>query len=296
MTKRRPATIVGLLQRLITLWLRRWWVLVGLVLVVIVALLYLLMTSSASVQVATFNIQDYPKSDGQAAGALELVDSLNVDIVGVQEITKPDVLDKNVELYLGEDWKVVHVEQEDVFRRLAILYDTSSLTLVDSWSHDETAIYEGGRATLQARFRTQSGRDDYLRVFVVHLKAFSDGQPIRRRQLRAIKPIVRAAVDSGETVVMVGDFNSTELSDRAHITNFADTTGLKWSSEDLECTAYWDRQFTCTGSSLDHILSTQSTDTISAGGACETVGCEPGNSCPSYVELLSDHCPIVAEF
>ena len=292
----RSNTILGLLARLLAIWVRRWWVLVVLVAVVLVVVVWLVVSGAESVTVGTFNIQDYPKSEGQAAGAMELIDSLGVDVVGVQEITRPDVFDANVALYLGERWQVVHVDQERVYRRVAVLYDSSSLELVEAWTHEETAIYEGGRATLEARFRVKSGGDEYLRVFVVHLKAFGDGAPIRRRQMRAIEPVVRAAVDSGDRVVMVGDFNSTGPGDRAHIESFAKSAGLEWSSRELECTAYWEREFTCSGSRLDHILSTERAASIGAGGACETVGCEPGDRCPAYVQMVSDHCPVVARF
>ena len=262
----RANTIFGLLARLVGLWVRRWWAVVVLVALMLVVVVWLLMSGPSSVTVGTFNIQDYPKSEEQAVGAMELIDSLGADVVGVQEITRPDIFDANVALYLGEQWQVVHVDQERVYRRVAVLYDSSSLELVDSWTHEETAIYEGGRATLEARFRVMSGRDEYLRVFVVHLKAFGDGAPIRRRQMRAIEPVVKAAVDTGEQVVMVGDFNSTGPADRAHIEGFAEATGLEWSSRELECTAYWDRESTCSGSRLDHILSTERVASIGARG------------------------------
>lgn len=292
MTIQRPNNILGLTIRLLGLWFRKLFPLV--VIVIMLALLaYALLPRGESIHVATFNIQDYPRDASQATAAVELIDSMEIDVLGVQELIEPDTFDKNIGLYLGESWKVVHVDQE-VKRRVALVYDDSSMQLVETNTHEDTAVIPGARATLEATFRTDRRYDEdrRLRIFVVHLKAHSDGETIRKQQLNALRPIVEDAIESGDDVVLLGDFNSTEDNDRRRLAAFADSTGLDWSTETLECTAYWDRKTDCAGSALDHIFISTPPQAVDVHGGCDTVGCDSRSECPTYVDRISDHCPV----
>jgi endonuclease/exonuclease/phosphatase family metal-dependent hydrolase len=134
-----------------------------------------------------------------------------------------------------------------------------------------------------------------LRLFVVHLKAGGDFAHVRREQLRRLAPIVLAAVETYDDVVLLGDFNATGEEDRRTLAELARATRLVWASEALACTSYWNRRDGCRGVALDHVLTVRRPDDVSARGPCESVGCDPGDRCPTFHREVSDHCPVTAD-
>jgi exonuclease III len=142
----------------------------------------------------------------------------------------------------------------------------------------------------------------YLRRYLV-LKAGGKDEDVERRreQLEKLTPIVaRAAAESRDEIVVLGDFNSTSPTDREHLRLFAARTGLSWASEQLECTAYWNRREgknlrDCPGTALDHVFTREPPRTIAAKGQCEDIGCDGGLLCPLSRFVVSDHCPVLTE-
>ncbi|MFW5968016.1 MAG: endonuclease/exonuclease/phosphatase family protein [Persicimonas sp.] len=296
MTHRRPQNLVALLWRLTCALLSKHWLWLAALLVVAVVVA-LVVWRPAAPSVATFNIQDYPQSDEQAAGAFELVGALEVDAVGVQEITDARHFERFTDDYLGEDWEVAFADQRRVRHRVGLAFDSTDVELVESRTHRETVVQYGARATLEAHLRSESPFGARtVRVFVVHLKAGGDHSAIRQKQLRRLRPIVDEAVASDDDVVLMGDFNTTGPADVRAVDALAESVGLEWTTRDIGCTAYWEPDDNCESSTLDHILATRSTDEVDAVGACESVGCESRHSCPIYVDNVSDHCPVRAEF
>ncbi len=296
--RRRPDTIPGLLVLLVRRRLNvPTVVLTALVLLVAFAVLFALLTGPPTVKIATFNIQDYPKNPTQAAGAVELIGDLDVQVAAVQEITDTDTFDRNVDDYLGDHWNTAYVKQKRPSRRVAVVYNDDELELLDTTTHRDTVIKPGAsRATLEAKFRTRYGAEPRtFRLFVVHLAAHDHHREVRRKQIEALKPLVTDAVDDGHDVNVLGDFNTTGVADFYQLQKLVDAANLHWPSLDLPCTVYWDREDLCATSNLDHILSTQPAQSIHVGGACKTVGCDVRAECPTYVEHISDHCPVVTE-
>jgi endonuclease/exonuclease/phosphatase family metal-dependent hydrolase len=96
--------------------------------------------------------------------------------------------------------------------------------------------------------------------------------------------------------MVLGDFNSTGEIDRKNLTRFAIDTGLHWATRELGCTAYWQPKNECLGSALDHVFTSRPAHEAAARGPCESVGCEPGDSCPVFYDEVSDHCPVTVAF
>jgi endonuclease/exonuclease/phosphatase family metal-dependent hydrolase len=230
------------------------------------------------------------------ANALELIDSLELDALGVQEITRPHHFEKAVHLHLGPQWTVLFADQ-DVRHRVGLIFDDEVFELVETRTHRQTAVTRGARATFEVRLRTEStlGKRN-MRIFVVHLKAGGDGGEVRRDQLQRLRPIIEDAAASGDEVVLLGDFNTTGASDRRELQALADAAELDWTSEALPCSSYWNRPYDCPTTTLDHILATSPAQSVHAAGACETFGCDAEGTCPVYVERVSDHCPVTAAF
>ena len=246
-----------------------------------------------AVRVATFNIENYPKTPTQVAGAFTLIGELGVAAIAVQEITAPDHFAAMARHRLGDTWRFVHSGPSPL-QRVGVLFDAAELELIRRVVHRETVVYPGGKPAVEARLQPRDG-GPALRFFAVHLKAAGDHAETRRRQLEALAPVLRSAVETGDRVILAGDFNATSEADRRTIATLAETTGLHWATADLECSHFWQRDDGCVASRLDHALTSWPPDNVAARGPCETEGCHPDESCPVFRDEVSDHCPVTID-
>lgn len=244
-------------------------------------------------RVASFNIQDFPRSPQQVAGAFVMLGTMDADVVALQEITTPRIFAASAERILGAHWKFIYADSASK-HKVGFLYDSQALELLDSRVHRSVATYQGGRPAFEALFkRREDGQK--LRTITLHLKYGKEGRAKRQAQLKALAPIVKKAAASGDQVVVLGDFNATEEADRKDLEALAQQSGLKWASQKLRCTSYWSRPDGCKGTALDHVLTSQAPEHIAAGGPCESVGCDPGQQCPTFFHHVSDHCPVTVD-
>jgi len=241
-------------------------------------------------RLATFNIEHFPKSERQVEEAFRLLADLDVAAVGVQEITDPVRFDREARERLGASWRSIFAHPCPA-HRVGVVFDSERLELLSTRTHTESMVLPGARPAFEARFRPID-EDVVIRVVVLHLQSGGEAIETRRRQLRALRPVLGAAMASGERVIVLGDFNSTGEEDRREIAGTVESAQMRWASEDLECTAYWNRRDGCRGSALDHVLSWQNVSNLAVRGACESEGCDPADRCPSYVGDVSDHCPV----
>lgn len=243
-------------------------------------------------RVATFNIENFPKSSTQEEGAFDAIRSLDAVAIGVQEITDPSAFAAAAKRRLGEKWRFIHADRGPD-QRVGVLFDSEALALISSRTIRAPEVYKGAKPAFEARFSRLGW--DAIRIIVVHLKAGGDGISTRKEQLRALRPVVEEASQSGDELVLLGDFNATSDDDRGEIAALAEAADMKWASKDLACTSYWDREDGCRGSALDHLLTSGFSTGIRARGPCETEGCSPGKSCPVFHREVSDHCPVTID-
>lgn len=245
-------------------------------------------------RIATFNIEDFPKSARQIDGAFAEIARLDAPIVAVQEITDPAIFVRAATERLGAPWRFAFADPANAPHHLGVLFDSRRVRHVATRIHDETRLDEGRhKPVLDVEFAAGRGR---LRVLVVHFKAGGENQPIRHRQYAALARVVAEVRRSGARVIVLGDFNATGDADRADLERFARATGVTWVTEGLPCSAFWDRDDGCPRSRLDHVLATETARDVAAAGACADDGCAWQDRCPLYADEVSDHCPVVATF
>lgn len=268
---------------------RRWWI----YLLALIAILLLDRACGEEVRIVSFNIENYPKNAEQAAGAFQAIRDLDVSIAAVQEITDVVHFSATARSHLGTSWKFVHPEVSP-HHYVGVLYDASRHRLLSTRTLLESVVYPKAKPAFEARFRPRDG-GRIVRVITLHLKAGGEHHEIRRRQLDALEPVIAAARASRERVVLLGDFNTTGEADRLRLRGLAGATDMRWASEGLECTSYWDRPDGCVGSALDHVLVSEEPDVLEAAGPCKTEGCEARARCPVFFHRVSDHCPVLVE-
>jgi len=246
-------------------------------------------------RLATFNIENYPASDRQEAGALAAIRATGAQVVAVQEIMDPPRFRRALRAALGGAWSTAFVALEDrSLHAVGLAFDRRAVRLAWARTSRATVTYPGARPTLEARLYPRGG-GGAMRVFVIHLKAGGDGHAARARQLDALAPELARARAEGDDVYVLGDFNATGPADRALVQRIAGDAGLTWASRELACTAYWDRDDGCLGAALDHVLAPRPPRAIFAAEPCRSNGCALRDRCPAFVHEISDHCPVVVE-
>jgi endonuclease/exonuclease/phosphatase family metal-dependent hydrolase len=263
-----------------------------LLLLLAIAIVILGRACNEEIRIATFNIENYPKSPEQPAAAFAMIAELDLDVLAVQEITDPSHFAAMARASLGPSWRFVHPRRGPE-QRIGILYDRDRFDLLSVRELKQTIVYDGAKPALEARLRPRDG-GDVLRIVTVHLKAGGEHFETRRLQLDALQPILRKAAKSDDRLVILGDFNATGDQDRSRIRTLADFVGIEWASEPLSCTSYWDRSDGCIGTALDHVLTSEDVE-AEAMGPCRTEGCDRKDRCPIFHREVSDHCPVLIE-
>jgi len=253
---------------------------------------------------ATFNIENFPKDARQITGAFDEIARLDAGFVAVQEISDPRLFLATARERLGPAWDFAHVDtrpQGDdaapyASHHIGVLYDRDRYRLVSTASHDDTRVGRQ-KPTFEVLLRPRDEAPD-LRVFVVHLKSGGDHRELRARQLRALAALLRRSRGEHprDRTVVLGDFNATDDGDRSDIAAAARAAGMTWATEELACSAFWDRDDGCPSSRLDHVLTWAPPTAVAATGACATDGCAWHDRCPLYADHVSDHCPVVVTF
>jgi endonuclease/exonuclease/phosphatase family metal-dependent hydrolase len=248
-------------------------------------------------RVATFNIEEFPRSARQIDGAFALIGELDAHAVAVQEILEPEVFAAAARRRLGASWRFVSSPTMPPDRtpevHVGVLFDERALALVATEVHDETRLGGRQKPTFEVRLRPRDGGSE-VQLFVVHFKAGSDGREIRALQYDAHARTIDRARIAGARTVVLGDFNATEPADRDDLARLARETRLHWASEPLGCTAFWRRAEDCATSRLDHALSATRVLDVRVAGAC-AAGCETRAACPTYRDEISDHCPVIVD-
>ena len=110
---RRPSSILGLLLHLARSASPEASRRLSLVALAILGAVVLVLWFSArgTSRVGTFNIENYPKSDRQEAGAFDAIRSLDAVAIGVQEITDTAAFEASARRRLGEPWRFVFADR-----------------------------------------------------------------------------------------------------------------------------------------------------------------------------------------
>jgi endonuclease/exonuclease/phosphatase family metal-dependent hydrolase len=247
------------------------------------------------VRIATFNIEHFPKDARQVEGAFDEIAGAGASIVAAQEITDPAVFVAAARRRLAPSWEFVHDHRRvENHHHVGVLFDRRAWRFVSSVVHDGMVFGPRDLPVLEVRLAPIDG-GDIARILVVHLRPLTAGRPVRARQHEVIAKLARAAHDSGERVVVLGDFNATEHGDRDDLAGLARSAGLVWATESLACTAFWRRDDGCPRSRLDHVLTSEPVTRVIATGGCATDGCDRQDRCPIFAEQVSDHCPVVVD-
>ncbi|MCA9520138.1 MAG: endonuclease/exonuclease/phosphatase family protein [Myxococcales bacterium] len=249
-----------------------------------------------TLDVATWNLRQFPATASTIKTTADLVASMDLDLIAVQEITDDAAFDELVARLPGYAGVLsTHVFPSGEQQKDGLLYKTSAVKVsnVELLFEGEYDIFP--RPPVQALVTVESSSVDFT-IIVVHLKAGvqQENRDKRRLAIKALETYVRSRVDGpfDNQIMILGDFNQ-DLDD--------DDSGLIWGPF-LDNADRYSVLTVATKNAgkesylpfhrmLDHIVITSALDQ------------EAGNEAPlvpdlnvqlnNYQDLVSDHLPVV---
>jgi len=255
--------------------------------------------TSGAVDIAAWNIENFPRTADTPRLVADLVTSLGLDFVAVEEIASTDAFDELVaRLPDHEAILSSHTYGEGNYQKVGFLYRRDLMQVDGGALLFDDQGYDFPRPPLQVHVTVDDGVHPAVEfmAIVVHLKA-GIGDDDRARRTAAVATLeehVRDLVAAGDDhVILLGDFNETVDNEegRAVFAPFLEAPGdytlrTLGPAEDGEVT-----YLPFGGRFIDHIVTT-------SGLAAEMSPSDPlvpplDQQLPGYDDI-SDHLPVVA--
>ena len=251
-----------------------------------------------TIEIAAWNIENFPARGNTPARVADLITSLDLDIVMVEEIASETAWAELIaRLPEHEGILSTHRYTPTDYQKLGIIYRSSIVTpsMVALMFPSDT--YEFPRPPLTARIAFDDGvhRALSFQVIGLHLKAgvaTEDGDR-RRLALQELDTNIRAQIANGDqpAILIAGDYNEV-INTTIGQTNFAPflaapdvyTVHTQAASDRGEIT------FVPTNKMLDHITTTIALTTELAGAQLIIPKLQ---TLPQYLAEVSDHLPPV---
>ncbi|RMH37098.1 MAG: hypothetical protein D6689_21425 [Deltaproteobacteria bacterium] len=248
--------------------------------------------TASAIDVATWNVENFPKTPQTPRLVADLIASLDLDVVALQEIASVDAFDELVARLRGYDGVLSpHTYSDGSYQKIGIVYRRDVVSVDDVRLLLSDHGYELPRPPLAVEVSIAGSSLDF-RAVAVHLKAGFDADDRSRRAAAVALIEAEVAMDPDPEVVVVGDFNEVVTSDagRAVFAPFFDaadhyvvlTDGLAQSGAET---------FLPSGAMIDHAVATAD---LAASVAADTIDVPPlADELVGYRDAVSDHLPVV---
>ncbi len=255
--------------------------------------------SATTLDLASWNIENFPRAEATPKMVADLIASMELDIVAVQEIENIAAWDELVARLPDHDGVLSsHTYGNGTFQKVGYIYRAGMVTMSGGTQLFDNDGFEFPRPPLQVVATIDDGvRPAYeIVIITLHLKAgrgFDDRQR-REAAMVTLEGHVRTTASGIDPdVVILGDFNEivTETAGRAVFDPFLNAPTL-YSLETEELADGGTVTFVPSGSMLDHAITTASI------GAARTAVEVPklNQTYAPYNGSVSDHLPVVVSF
>ena len=249
-----------------------------------------------AIDIAAWNIENFPADANTPALVADLVTSLAIDMVAVEEIADLVAWDELVErLPDHEGILSFHEYSPGNFQKVGYLYRADLLEVDPDTLLFEDDSFQFPRPPFQVRVTVPGaagGPVEFIAI-VLHLKAGTgdDDRERRRQAMITLEQHLRGLIDGGEQVIMLGDYNEILTSDvgRAVFGPFLDNPDLYRVRTDALALG-GGVSFVPSGRMLDHIITTVGLD--DEIGESEAVIPPLDDEVTGYVDRVSDHLPV----
>jgi endonuclease/exonuclease/phosphatase family metal-dependent hydrolase len=243
---------------------------------------------TTTLDIATWNIENFPKKDGATIALLtEIISTLDADIIAFQEITSARDFTSMISSVKG--WSSVVSTRGS--QRVGYAYKTTEVTVGTAtalFTDDKSAF---PRAPLMLVARHISGKE--VTLINLHLKCCDDGNSIPRRKAAAQK--LKEYIDqnlSDASVVVLGDMNEdiTQPEGNDVFTPFVnDSTDYRFTDMNIAACSEANWSYPSYPSHLDHILVTN--ELFNNVAYIRTL--KPATCDVDYFSTVTDHCPVL---
>ncbi|WP_132319224.1 endonuclease/exonuclease/phosphatase family protein [Pseudobacteriovorax antillogorgiicola] len=239
--------------------------------------------TSSTFEIATWNIENFPKSTSTVPTLAEIMKSWQLDLVAVQEIESGTEL---IRLADSLDGYQSLISEGGTFMKLGFLYRTDSIEVISQKDLFKSQGYIFPRPALEIQARIKQ-TDEVLTIISVHLKAKGDKKSQERRVAanKMLKDYVDTLIskDPNINLVILGDFNS-QL-DQPEMSPWTVGSGFEVETAELWEDNFYS-YFVGRKSLIDHIV-TRNFDLK------EVKIATPYEDLQVYEEAISDHLPVV---
>ncbi len=250
---------------------------------------------SLRLRIASWNIENFPKHARTAEHVRRLIEAEELDLVGVQEIDDIEAfealaasLPEHGFYYTFDRW---------AYTRVGFLYRQSLFEVgeVERLFSRETFAFP--RDPIAAEIRVKGTDFDFLFV-VVHLKAQVDERSRMRRAagIARLGEWIRMEQETEPEIIVVGDFNDSLQDPESEnvFTPLLEDGHVFLSGTENSPELAGDYSYVPFRAMIDHIMVTR--ETMDEYGGGRTYIHSPDLDDPAYLDIVSDHRPVISEF
>jgi endonuclease/exonuclease/phosphatase family metal-dependent hydrolase len=256
--------------------------------------------SEATLDVATWNVENFPRTPASASLLADLIASMDLDLVAMQEVQDIAAWNELIDRLPDHDGVLsAHTYGDGTYQKVGFIYRTDRIqvgTVVLLFDQDG---YEFPRPVLQVRMTADDGVHPPLELLALalHLKAGFGAEDRARRELAIamLEDHVAQTASAGTVggLMVMGDFNEviTSTGGMTRFAPFLDAPELYDLHTD-QLASDGAASFLPSGAILDHIITTASLADEFAGGQDRIPRLDAQFG--GYTTSISDHLPVVS--
>ncbi len=251
--------------------------------------------SETTFELATWNIRNFPKSESTVRIVADLIASLDIDMIVMQEVEDTAAFDELVERLRGYEGLVSsHVYNGGTYQKIGYIYRSSLVSVSGAFLLFGQDGYEFPRPPLKLDVVVNGESTLAFTSIGLHLKAGGGFEDRDRRQAAVLilEEYLRTTVNGSgnDRIVVVGDFNDTLGQGSevfAPITVASDRYTMRTTGNDQA----GDVSFVPSSVILDHVVTTSAFD--DAFGMGTTIIPRLDMQMSGYGSDVSDHLPVI---
>ncbi len=250
-----------------------------------------------TLEIATWNIENFPKRESTPQAVADIITSLDIDMIALQEVEDIAGFEEVVERLRGYEGILSdHTYGNGSYQKVGYIYRTELLSMSGTFLLFQQSGYEFPRPGLKVDVRVNNGADSFdFTAIALHLKAGGGDENRSRREAAVVilENHLRATVDGpgNSNIVILGDYNDTleqssvwgPLRDNSRYT--IRTQGNSDSNQ---------FSFVPFESLIDHQVTTSDFDLAHPGG--DTIIPRLDTQLTGYESQVSDHLPVIMRF
>jgi endonuclease/exonuclease/phosphatase family metal-dependent hydrolase len=244
-----------------------------------------------NLDIATWNVENFPKNQGTARILADLIRSMDLDLVALQEIQSIAAFDEVVARLPDHDGLLSgHTYGNGTYQKIGFIYRSDLITVDSGALLFQNNGYEFPRPPFQTTITVSGSPGFDFIAATVHLKAGFGAEDIQRREqaielLEGHMSTTIAGIGGDPEYLLFGDFNETLDAGRSLFAPLLDPAYT------VHTDAVDEYSYIPSQALLDHMVSSQALTTAFAGA--EAFVARPDLEMEEYLAVVSDHLPVV---